>query len=170
MKMRTIKLNPSFVMEALEGKASKFPTNLPSDIELLALQYDLFSNQVSAVVRSDSFEDVSESYPIPEFNLVYTESPKPVSEPKNVRELKLESKPVEKAQVRTNQNTFGVEKEFSAEQRELLSFTVDGDYVVIKPIQYLKAEWDEINDVVRSIGGKWVKGDIISFWVVPLQR
>jgi hypothetical protein len=62
-----------------------------------------------------------------------------------------------------------VEKEFSAEQRALLSFTVEGDYVVVKPVQYLKAEWDEINDVVRSVGGKWVKGDIISFWVIPLQ-
>jgi hypothetical protein len=170
MKLRIIKLNASFVMDALKGKASSFPANLPSDTELLALQYDLFSKQVSAVVRSESFEDASESYPIPEFNLAYAESPKSASESKNARELKLESKPIEKAQVRTSQNTFGVEKEFSAEQRELLSFTIDGDYVVIKPIQYLKAEWDEINDVVRSIGGKWVKGDIISFWAVPLQR
>lgn len=170
MKMRMIKLNPSFVMNALQGKASSYPTNLPSDTELLALKYDLFSKQVSAVVRSDSFENMPESYPILEFNLVYSESPKPVSEPKLAVELRPESKPAKKVRVHVSQDTFGVEKEFSAEQRELLSFTVEGDYVVIKPIQYLKAEWDEINDVVRSIGGKWVKGDIISFWVVPLQR
>jgi len=170
MKMRMIKLNPSFVMNALQGKASSYPTNLPSNTELLALKYDLFSKQVSAVVRSDSFENVPESHPIPEFNLVYSEVPKPVSEPKLAVELRSESKPAEKVRVHASQDTFGVEKEFSAEQRELLSFTVEGDYVVIKPIQYLKAEWDEINDVVRSIGGKWVKGDIISFWVVPLQR
>jgi hypothetical protein len=40
----------------------------------------------------------------------------------------------------------------------------------VTPIQYLKAEWDEISDVVRSLGGKWVKGDIVSFWAIPLQQ
>ncbi len=170
MRMRLIKLNPSFIVEAVKGKASTFATNLPNDIELLALNYDLFSKQVSAVVRSDSFEDVPESYPIPEYNIVYSGSPKQVSESKLVRELKLEPKQIEKAQVHVGGETFGVEKEFSAEQRELLSFAAEGDHVVIKPVQYLKAEWEEINEVVRSLGGKWVKGDIISFWVVPLQR
>jgi len=52
----------------------------------------------------------------------------------------------------------------------LLSFTVDGEYVKVTPIQYLKAEWDEISDVVRSLGGKWVKGDGVSFWAIPLQQ
>jgi hypothetical protein len=32
----------------------------------------------------------------------------------------------------------------------------------------LKAEWNEINDVVKSLGGKWVKGDIVSYWAIPL--
>ncbi len=170
MRMRLIKLNPSFIVEAVKGKASTFATNLPNDTELLALNYDLFSKQVSAVVRSDSFEDVPESYPIPEYNIVYSSSPKQVSESKLVRELKLEPKQTEKIPVHVRGATFGVEKEFSAEQRELLSFAAEGDHVVIKPVQYLKAEWDEINEVVRSLGGKWVKGEIISFWVVPLQR
>ncbi len=158
-------------MAAVKGKASTFATNLPNDTELLALNYDMFSGQVSAVVRSDSFEDVPESYPIPEFDIVYSGGPKYVPESKLTRELKLEPKQIEKAQVHVGRGeTFGVEKEFSAEQRALLSFTAEGDQVVIKPVQYLKAEWDEINEVVRSLGGKWVKGDIISFWVVPLQR
>ena len=61
-----------------------------------------------------------------------------------------------------------VEEEFSPEQRDLLSFTIDGNYVVIKPVEYLKAEWNEINDIVKSLGGRWVKGDIISYWEVPL--
>jgi hypothetical protein len=170
MKMRLIKLSPSFVMDALKGRASSFPSNLPGDTELLALTYDISSRQVSAVVRSDSFEDVPESYPIPELNIVYTSGSKRVPESKLARELKLEPTPAEKLQVRASQETFGVEKEFSAEQRELLSFMSEGDHIVIKPVQYLKAEWDEINEVVRSLGGKWVKGDIVSFWVVPLQR
>jgi hypothetical protein len=167
MRKRMIRLSPAFFVDVLRGKASCLPSNLPGDLELLAIKYDPFSKHVSAIVRSDSFEDVAESFPIPEYKLVYTEAPKPRSQPRTSFEP--EPKPVEKTVVQTSQDTVGVEKEFSAEQRELLSFTVEGDYVLIKPVQYLKAEWDEINDVVRSLGGKWVKGDIISFWVVPLQ-
>jgi hypothetical protein len=48
----------------------------------------------------------------------------------------------------------------------LLSFTADGEYVIIKPNQYLKNEWDEINDTVRSLGGKWTKGDSFSYWAI----
>ena len=62
-----------------------------------------------------------------------------------------------------------MEKEFSPEQRRILSFTVKGDVVVVKPTQFLKAEWEDINEVVRSLGGKWVKGDIISYWEIPNQ-
>jgi hypothetical protein len=40
---------------------------------------------------------------------------------------------------------------------------------VVKPVQFLKAEWEDINEVVRSLGGKWVKGDIISYWEIPAQ-
>jgi hypothetical protein len=36
-------------------------------------------------------------------------------------------------------------------------------------VTFLKTEWDDINEVVRSLGGKWVKGDIISYWEIPLQ-
>ena len=167
MKTRMIKLSPEFLLDALRGKTSCFPSNLPSDLELLAIKYDAFSKQVSAIVRSDGFEDVGESFPVPEFNLVYPEPSKPASHPKTT--LKPEPKPLERTKTQISQGTGGVEKEFSTEQRALLSFTVEGDYVVVKPVQYLKAEWDEINDVVRSVGGKWVKGDIISFWVIPLQ-
>jgi hypothetical protein len=88
-----------------------------------------------------------------------------VSQP--VAKPKLESKPVEKTRVAPSLDTSAVEEEFSPEQRELLSFTVDGDCVIVKPVQYLKDEWNEINDVVRSLGGRWVKGDFSSYWVVP---
>ena len=69
MKIRIIKLTPEFLIELLQGKPSSFASNLPSDAELLDLKLDLFSKQVLAIVRSDSFEDIAESYPIPEFNL-----------------------------------------------------------------------------------------------------
>jgi len=128
----------------------------------------LFSKQVFAIVRSDSFEDVAESYPIPEFNLVYTASSKTESQP--TISFKPESNPTKKTPIQPSRDTSGVEKEFSPEQRKLLSFTVDGEYVKVTPIQYLKGEWDEISDVVRSLGGKWVKGDIVSFWAIPLQQ
>jgi hypothetical protein len=166
MKMRMIKLNPEFLMQTLQGKAEPFTSNLPSDVELLDIKYDLFSKQVFAIIRSDSFEDVADSYPIPEFKVIYTKSSKPESQP--AKSTKVESKPTEKPRIQTSQDVRGVEEEFSPEQRELLSFTVDGDFVVVKPIQYLKAEWNEINTVVKSIGGRWVKGDIISYWEIPL--
>jgi hypothetical protein len=168
MKMRMIKLNPEFLIETLQGKAASFTSNLPDDIELLDVKYDLFSKQVYAIIRSDSFEDVAEAYPIPEFNVIYTASTKAKSQPPT--NSKPESKPTEKTQTRTSQGTRSVEKEFSQEQRELLSFTVDGEYVIVKPIQYLKTDWNEINDVVKSLGGKWVKGDISSYWAIPLQQ
>jgi len=168
MKMRMIKLNPEFLIETLQGKAASLTSNLPDDIELLDIKYDLFSKQVYAIIRSDSFEDVAEAYPIPEFNVIYTASTKAKSQP--TTNSKPEAKPTEKTQTRTSQGTSSVEKEFSQEQRELLSFTVDGEYVIVKPIQYLKTEWNEINDVVKSLGGKWVKGDISSYWAIPLQQ
>jgi len=164
MKMRMIKLRPEFLIEKLQGKVSSFTSNLPGDIELLDIKYDLFSKQVSAIVRSDSFEDVAESYPIPEFNLVYTASSKAESRP--TTNSKPESKPTEKTSVQPSQDTSAVEKEFIPEQRRLLSFTADGEYVIIKPNQYLKNEWDEINDTVRSLGGKWTKGDSFSYWAI----
>jgi hypothetical protein len=162
--MRMIKLRPEFFIEKLQGKVSSFTSNLPGDIELLDIKYDLFSKQVSAIVRSDSFEDVAESYPIPEFNLVYTASSKAESRP--TTNSKPESKPTEKTSVQPSQDTSAVEKEFIPEQRKLLSFTADGEYVIIKPNQYLKNEWDEINDTVRSLGGKWTKGDSFSYWAI----
>jgi len=166
MKMRMIKLNPDFIMQTLQGKAEPFTSNLPSDVELLDIKYDLFSKQVFAVVRSDRFEDVADAYPIPEFKVTYTKISKAVSKP--ATSIKIEAKPTEKSRVQASQEVKGVEEEFSPEQRELLNFTVDGDYVIVKPTQYLKAEWNEINDVVKSIGGRWVKGDIISYWEIPL--
>jgi hypothetical protein len=171
MKMRIIKLNPDFLIDALQGKAAAFASNLPDDVELLDVKYDLFAQQVLAIVRSDSFEDVADSYPIPELNVIYTKSAKESAKakPQPATSIKPESKPAEKTRVQISQDVRAVEEEFSPEQRELLTFTVDGDYVVVKPIQYLKDDWNEINDVVRSLGGKWVKGDFSSYWAIPIQ-
>ena len=168
MKMRIIKLNPEFLMEALRGKSASFTSNLPDNVELLDIKYDLFSKQIQAVVRSDSFEDVAESYPIPEFNVTYATSAKPASQPATI--TKPEPAPIVKMQTRPKRESSMMEEEFTPEQRKLLSFRVEGDFVIVKPIQYLKAEWNELNEVVRSLGGRWVKGDIISYWEIPLQQ
>jgi hypothetical protein len=72
--------------------------------------------------------------------------------------------------IQTSQDTREVEEEFSPEQRKLLSFTVKGEYVIVKPIQFLKAEWEDINDVVRSLDGRWVKGDLGSYWAIPRKH
>ena len=178
MKMRTIKLSSKFLTEAIQGKAASFASNLPGDVQLLDIRFDLCSNKVFAVVRSDSFEDVAELYPIPEFKIAYASTSKPVSqpassfqpEPKPETVFKPEPAPSKKTQTPPTQTTSSIENEFSPEQRKLLSFRVEQDHVVVKPTQFLKAEWDDINEVVKSLGGKWVKGDIISYWEIPLKQ
>jgi hypothetical protein len=169
MKMRTIKLNPNFIVKAIQGKSAVFTSNLPDDIELLEIKYDLFEKEVYAIVRSDSFKEIADVYPIPGLNLTYTNVQpeiKPKTKPKPIAIKKPEAKHKERTLVPTSQNLIAVKEEFNPEQRELLRFTADGDYVIIKPTQYLKAEWNEINDVVRSLGGRWVKGDFSSYWEI----
>ncbi len=164
MKMRTIKMRPEFLIQILQGKASSFTSNLPDNVELLDIKYDFFSKQVLTIIRSDVFEDVVESYPPPEFSVIYRTNPKAEFQP--TTNVKTEVKSTEKTPVQPSRDTSAIEKEFSPEQRNLLSFKVDGEYVTIKPTQYLENEWDEINDTVRSLGGKWVKGNDFSYWAI----
>jgi hypothetical protein len=172
MKLRTLKLTPEHLIQLLQGKSGASACSLPSDAELLDIKMDLFTKQVFAVVRSDSFEDVAENMPIPELNLAASAEPKAAT--KSVAAAKIEAKQPEPAaakppQPQVNRYAAKMENEFSPEQRKLLSFTVKGNVVVVKPVMFLKAEWDDINEVVRSLGGKWVKGDIISYWEIPLE-
>lgn len=171
MKIRIIKFTPESLVEFLKGKTTSISSNLPSDAELLDLKLDLFSKQVLAVVRSDSFEEVAECYPIPEFTLTRTNEPKATPKPTaTFKEVKPEPKPAAtKLTPPAIKLTGKWENEFSPEQRKLLSFTVKGNVVVVKPTQFLKAEWEDINEVVRSLDGKWVKGDIISYWEIPAE-
>jgi hypothetical protein len=178
MKMCTIKLTPEFLTNALQGKAEAFASNLPTDIELLNIKYDMFSKQVLAIVRSNNFDDVAESQPIPEFSLVYSPITKDKVHIDTKSKTKIQPKAVStpevntatKPQTQSSEYTSSMEEEFSPEQRKLLSFKVEGDQLIVKPIQFLSAEWEDINEIVRSLGGKWVKGDIISYWSVPLQQ
>lgn len=176
MKMRTIKLTPKFLAEAIQGKTAAFATNLPADVEILDIKFDLCSNQVIVVIRSDSFEDIAELYPIPEFKVAFAPTSKTSSQ--TTHNVKLEPKPalvfkpepagIKKIETTRSQATNKMEEEFSPEQRKLLSFKIEGDFAIVKPTQFLKAEWEDINEVVRSLGGKWVKGDIISYWQIPV--
>ena len=70
MKIRILKLSPEFLAGLLQGKTSTFTSNLPSDAEILDIKMDLFTKQVSMVVRSDSFEDVAEAMSFPELHPV----------------------------------------------------------------------------------------------------
>ena len=175
MKMRTIKLTPKFLLEALQGKTASFASNLPNDVELLDLKFDLCNNQLVAVVRSNTFDDIAEIYPIPEFKIIYGAASK--LKPQAVPTSKAESAmaaPIKSASGPSNpaqpaRAAIKLEGEFSPDQRKLLSFKVEGEHVIVKPTQFLKEEWEDINEVVRSLGGKWVKGDIISYWQIPLQ-
>ncbi|HUK85290.1 MAG TPA: hypothetical protein VLU95_05465, partial [Candidatus Acidoferrum sp.] len=76
MKIRIIKLTPESIIQMLQGKLSTLASNLPGDAELLDIKLDLFAKQVSLIVRSDSFDDVAETIPIPEFNLINTQGAK----------------------------------------------------------------------------------------------
>ena len=175
--MRTIKLSPKFLLDALQGKATSCITNLPEDAQLLDLKFDLCSNQVFAVIRSDSFQDIAELYPIPELKLTLSTithtAPQPTTsakaETKTTIITKPQPEPAKKPQPQHTQTPSRMEQEFSPEQRKILSFKTEGDHVIVKPTQFLKAEWNDINEVVKSLGGKWVKGDIISYWEIPTE-
>ncbi len=178
MKLRIIKTTPEHLAQLLLGKATA-SSSLPADAEILDLKMDLFTKQVSIIIRSDGFEDVAENQPIPEIGLAGSPEAKPapklaatssvrpeaVSQNRPTVSVPLVPKPT---QPPVSRYAAKMENEFSPEQRKLLSFTVKGDCVVVKPVQFLKAEWEDINEVVRSLGGKWVKGDIISYWEIPL--
>jgi hypothetical protein len=173
MKIRIIKLTPESLAKLLQGKVSNLASNLPNDAEILDIKMDLFTKQVSIVVRSDSFEDVAESMPVPEIILSKTVESR--SSVKSSEPLKLQASPEPKSNIaklpqpQPSRMATKMENEFSPEQRKLLNFTAKENCVVVKPVMFLKAEWDDINEVVRSLGGKWVKGDIISYWEIPLH-
>ena len=170
MKMRILKLTPETFVRVLQGKA--FASNLPNDLELLDVKCDLSTREVVAIVRSDSFENIEENCTFPEFKLT-TSSLKTQATPNAVPDLKPAEVKVSqkvKVQLQQSQDTGKLEEEFSPDQRKLLRFMVDGEYVIVKPLQFLKAEWEDINDVVKSLGGRWVKGDIINYWEIPKKQ
>jgi hypothetical protein len=187
MKLRILKLTSEQFASLLQGKPGSFSSKLPTDLEVLDVKVDLFSKQVSLVIRSDSFDDVAESMSVPELTLsVATGSTAAIPATMQAAETKLVPKPLiptakvePKHEISTpiakptpppvSRYAAKMENEFSPDQRKLLSFTVKDESVVVKPVMFLKAEWDDINAVVRSLGGRWVKGDIISYWEIPLQ-
>ena len=177
MKMRTIKLTSKFLTEAIQGKAELFASNLPDDVQLLDIKFDLCCNEVFAVIRSDKFADIAELYPIPEFKITYAPTSKRDSTASSLKSgYKTDTRAIPetqqdaKKQEQLAQSTNNIENEFSPEQRQLLSFKVEGVTIVAKPTQFLKAEWEDINEIVKSLGGRWVKGDIISYWEIPLRQ
>ena len=172
MKLRIIKVTPKHFIQLLQGKKSF--SNLPDDLELLDIKVDMFTRQVSILVASDNFEDVPETSPIPELELITaieTKTPEPSIAVKP--EVEIQPKPLiatlTPQQPSPSKWAAKMENEFSPDQRKLLSFSVKDDVVIVKPVTFLKAEWDDINDTVRSLGGKWVKGEIISYWEIPLE-
>jgi hypothetical protein len=200
MKQKILKLTPEALIRAIQGKPDQL--NLPADLELIDIKYDSRSKQVSAVVRSDTFEDSAEGTPTPELASdspaqpqTPAPSPAPATAPKAptlepaqptpatpqrslIQTLTSSTQPAKPSSIGTgvktfgpkpeaNQSTGGLEDEFTKDQRKVLRFSSDGDYVIVKPIQFLKTEWEDINDTVKSIGGKWVKGSIIDYWVIP---
>ena len=60
MKMRMTKLRPEFPTKILREKINSFASNLPDGTELLDIEYELFSSQAFAILRSNSFGDIPE--------------------------------------------------------------------------------------------------------------
>ncbi len=191
MKMRTLTLKSKQLMDTLRGKTGEIPFNIPADAELLDVKFDLQTGELVAVVRSESFEDVADAYPIPELKSATSAAKRaPASAALTPAQKvpsflssailktehvsgagdKTEQTPKRPSRLASKPNASLLEEEFSEEQRRLLSFAVEGDALVVKPVKFLKAEWDDINEVVRSLGGRWVKGDIISYWEIPLSQ
>jgi hypothetical protein len=133
MKMRTLKLTSKFLTESIQGKAKLFASNLPDDVQLLDIKFDLCSNEVFAVIRSDKFADIAELYPIPEFKITYASTSRTDSTASNLKSgYKTDTRTIPETQQDTKrqeqlaQSTNNIENEFSPEQRQLLSFKVEG--------------------------------------------
>ena len=177
MKLRIVNLTPESLSRMLQANFQALTENLPRDTEIFDVKMDLAAKQVTIVVRSESFSDVAENQPIPEFAIserklatIPTAKSEITVNPQVTPESVTTTPTVAKLPVpQPSRMASKMENEFTPEQRKLLSFTIREDAVVVKPVTFLKAEWDDINDVVRSIGGKWVKGDIISYWEIPLE-
>jgi hypothetical protein len=209
VKQKILKITPEEIIRALQGNLNQ-KLYLPVDTELLGIKYDVFTKQVIAVLRSDTFEDVPEGTSIPEFTCKSSASALPQQSQTTIvpatnmsvnalDEVSTEDSgnqisPVvqQKSLIQTltvnssssstnigtgvktlgskpesNMDTCGFEDEFTKEQRKVLRFTSVDDFVIVKPIQFLKTEWEDINDIVKSIGGKWVKGGTIDYWAIP---
>jgi len=198
MKQKIIRFTPEELTCTLQNKLTQY--NLPLDIELIDIKYDAYTKQVTAVIRSDLFEENIKDTPTPE--LTYT-TPKKTPPPPTLQQPILQPeeptiKPLQPLQPPTPQNTTtttttavtstinnissgiktlnskpetntdtcGYEEEFTKEQRKILKFSATPDHVIIKPAHFLKDEWEDINDTVKSIGGRWVKG-AIDHWAIP---
>ncbi|MCL2256650.1 MAG: hypothetical protein FWC14_00375 [Candidatus Bathyarchaeota archaeon] len=201
MKQRIIKFTPEQLTWALQNKLTQY--NLPLDIELIDIKYDAFTKHVSAVIRSDLFEDTTEGTPTPE--LTHEKTPRtliqsitptqttPQTEKDNTTAITTKTVTIATpafspnsgrtstdnnigtgiktlgAKPEINIDTCGFEEEFTKEQRKVLKFTSTDDFVIVKPTQFLKTEWEDINVTVKSIGGRWIK-DTIDHWLIPKNK
>lgn len=165
--MRFIKLHKEDFFGLLRGKNKSVISNFPNDAELIKIDYDLFSDKILIIIRSSTFEDLKGPVIIPEFNAKYIKTEKRSQFCLDSSKSKVETKIDQKKPL--NKNIVAYKKEFSPEQLELLRFSIDGDYLIVKPATYLKKEWNDINEIAKNIGGEWIKGSIISYWKIPLQ-
>lgn len=167
MKMRLIKLEKDNFLKLIQGKNKLVITNFPEDAELIKIDYDLISGKILVIIRSNTFEDAKGFVSIPEFNAKYAQIEKRSNLSLIASKNKVKTKSYQKEM--ENKDIIAYKKEFTPEQRELLRFSIKGDYLIVKPATFLKKEWNEINEVVKNIGGEWIKGSIISYWKIPLQ-
>ncbi|MDR2707551.1 MAG: hypothetical protein LBB87_02230 [Nitrososphaerota archaeon] len=143
-------INKTSSPKSLPQQLQTTPTTVPPSVNI--------SNTASTETLENQVNPTT-----PQKSLIQTLTPNPTSSPTSISAgiKTLGPKP------EANIDTCGFEDEFTKEQRKVLKFASEGDFVIVKPIQFLKTEWEDINDTVKSIGGKWVKGGTIDYWAIP---
>jgi hypothetical protein len=144
MRVRVLKFPRELLAEMLR-KESSLNASLPSDAALVELGLDLKSNDVLAVFRTESIDggDAESA----------AETDSPCKSLSKIGECKILQ---------------SLENRFAPQHRKLLTFEIESGILYARPIQKLANEWNEINDFVGKIGGRWIKDMTDGYWEIPL--
>ncbi len=141
MKVKVLTFSPELLAELLRTDAI-LNAGIPSNAELVDLKLDLASNEVSAVFRTSNIDVENAS--------------------KNETPCKALSRIGECTILESLKN------KFAPQHRKLLTFEVESGILHARPVQALGSEWNEINDFVQNLGGRWIKDETGGYWEIFL--
>jgi hypothetical protein len=151
MSIKQLRLPSELIIQSIINDSS-LGANISLGAKLIDLKFDLLSNQVLATILSDPTAP-PKKYPPP------TDEQGLVSED----EMKCSSL----AKLTPCKIAERIQKELST-YSDKLQLTVKSKFIIAKPTGALSSEWEEINNLVTDIGGKWVKGENSSYWEIPI--